>query len=43
MFRFTMDKNNRRKMESEWDNGYFLGVNPGTTEYLIGNSDDVYS
>ena len=43
MFKFTTDKNNRRKMESEWDHGYFLGVNPGTTEYLIGFSVDVYS
>ena len=41
--KFTSDKNNRKKMESEWDYGYFLGVNPGTTEYLIGTHDDVYS
>ena len=30
-------------MESEWAHGYFLGVNPGTTEYLTRTSDDVYS
>ena len=30
-------------MESEWGHGYFLGVSPGTTEYLIGTSADVYS
>ena len=35
MFKFTTEKNNRRKIESNWDHGYFLGVNPGTTEYLI--------
>ena len=27
--RFTPDKNNRKKMESDWSYGYFLGVNPG--------------
>ena len=43
MLEFTMDKNNKRKMDSEWDRGYFLGANQGTTEYLIGTSDDVYS
>ena len=30
-------------MESDWSYGYFLGVNPGTAEYLIGTHDDVYS
>ena len=30
-------------MESDWIYGCFLGVNPRTTEYLIGNHDDVYS
>ena len=43
MFKFITDKNSRRKMESDWDHGYLLGVNPGTTEYLTGTSDDVYS
>ena len=43
MFKFTTDRNNRRKMESELDHGYFLGVNPGAIEYLIGTGDDVYS
>ena len=43
MFKFTTDKNHRRKVESEWDHWFFLGVNPGTTEYLIGCGDDVYS
>ena len=43
MFKFTTDKNHRKKMESEWDHGHFLGVNPGTTEYFIGCGDDMYS
>ena len=43
MFKFTTDKNHRHKMESEWDHGFFLGVDLGTTEYLIGSGDDVYS
>ena len=43
MFNFATDKNNRRKMESEWDHGYFLRESPGSTEYFIGTSDDVYS
>ena len=43
MFKFTTDKNNRKKLESDWDHGFFLGVNPGTTEFLIGSGDDVYS
>ena len=30
-------------MESDWSYGYFFGVNPATTEYLIGNHDDVDS
>ena len=42
MFKFATDKKKRKKMESDWSYGYFLGVNPGTTEYLIGNHDDVY-
>ena len=43
MFRFTPDKTNRRKMESDWSHGYFLGINPETTEYLIGTHDNIYS
>ena len=43
MFNFTTEKNNRRKMGSDLDHGFFLGVNFGTTEYLIGSGDDVYS
>ena len=43
IFNFAADKNNRKKMESEWYHGFFLGVNPGSTEYLVGFGDDVYS
>lgn len=35
MLKYTTDKNKRTKMESEWDMGYFVGINPKTTEYLI--------
>ena len=28
MFKYTTDKNRRDKMNTEWDVGYFLGVNP---------------
>ena len=31
LFKFTTDKNNRKKIESDWDHGFFLGVTPGTT------------
>ena len=31
MFKFTTDKDNRKKMESEWEYGYFLGVNLSST------------
>ena len=30
-------------MESEWDAGYFVGVNPETTEYLVIKEDGVFS
>ena len=35
MFKYTSDKNKRDKMDSEWDSGFFVGINPKTTEYLI--------
>ena len=43
IFKFTTDTNNRKTIESDWDHGLFLRVNPGTTEYLVGSGDDVYS
>ena len=30
-------------MQTDWDTGYFLGINPGTTEYVIGKDDGVFS
>ena len=39
----TMDKNKWRKLESDWEYGYLLAVNPSTTEYLIGSDDDMFS
>ena len=43
MYKYTTDKNNRDKMESEWDSGYFVGINPKTTEYLVSNGSEIYS
>ena len=42
-FKFTTDKNNRNKMNSEWSTGYFVGINGKTTEYLIATADGVFS
>ena len=35
MFKYTADKTQRNLMETEWDTGYFIGINSRTTEYLI--------
>ena len=43
MFMHTPLKTSRDKMQTDWDTGYFLGINPGTTEYIIGNDDGVFS
>ena len=43
MFKYTTDKNRRNKMETEWDMGYFVGVNPKTTEYIIAKGTGVFS
>ena len=43
MLKFTTDKNNRKKMERDRGRVFFLGVNPGTTEYVVGSGDDVFS
>ena len=39
MFRHTPSKSSRDKMHTDWDTGYLVGINPGTTEYLIGKGD----
>ena len=43
MFKHTTDKAKRNKMESEWDTGYFVGINSRTTEYLVSNGSNVFS
>ena len=43
MFKFTTDKNLRNMMNTEWCNGYFVGVNGKTTEYLVATSDGNFS
>ena len=43
MFKHTTDKAKRNKMESEWDSGYFVGINSRTTEYLIVSGGNVFS
>ena len=35
MFQYTPDKVKRRKMESDWDYGYFMGIDSSTGEYII--------
>ena len=42
-FKFTTDKNNRQKMNTEWSTGYFVGVNGKTTEYLIATEEGIFS
>ena len=41
MFQYTPDKGNQRKMETDWDCGYFMGVNPSTTEYVIAKDNGI--
>ena len=43
MIKYTTGKNRRDKMNTEWDVGYFLGVNVRTAEYLVGKSGGIYS
>ena len=43
MFKYTTDKTRRNKMETEWDTGYFVGINSRTTEYLIAKSTGTFS
>ena len=41
MIMHTPLKSSRDKMQSDWDTEYLVGINPGTTEYLIGKDDGV--
>ena len=43
MFKYTTDKTKRNKMDSEWDTGYFVGINSRTSEYLIAKGAEVFS
>ena len=43
MFMHTPLKSSRDKMQSDWDTGYFAGINPGTTEYLTGKDAGVFT
>ena len=43
MLMHTPLKSSRDKMQTDLDTGYFLGINPGTTEYLISKRDGVFS
>jgi len=43
MFKYTTDKTRRHKMETEWDTGYFIGINSRTTEYLIAKGSGIFS
>ena len=43
MFKYTTDRTRRNKMETEWDNGYVIGINSCTTEYWIAKGSGVLS
>ena len=42
-FKFTIDKNHRNKMNTEWSTSYFVGANGKTIEYLVATMDGVFS
>ena len=42
MLKYT-NKTRRNKMETEWDTGYFIGINSRTTEYLIAKGSCIFS
>ena len=43
MFEYTIDKTRRNNVETEWDTGFFIGINSRTTEYLIAKGSGVFS
>ena len=43
MFKYTTDKTRRNKMETEWDTGYFVGINSRTIEYVVAKGSGVFS
>ena len=42
MFQYTPDKVKRRKMESDWDYGYFMGIDPSTSEYVMIKDEGIF-
>ena len=42
MLMHTPSKSSRDEMQTDWDTGFFVGINPGTTEYCIGKDDGVF-
>ena len=42
-FKFTIDKNHRHKIHTEWSTGCFVGTNWKTTEYLVATSEGIFS
>ena len=43
MFKYITERTGRNKMETDWDIGYFIGINSRTTEYLIAKGSGVFS
>ena len=41
-FRLAKDSKDKHDYDSDWDEGYFLGVITHTTEMLIGNSSGIF-
>ena len=42
-FKISTDNTRKNKMDTEWDVGYFVGLSPGTTEYLIATEMGIIS
>ena len=42
-FKISTEKTRRNKMDTEWDVGYFVGLSPRTTEYLIATEMGIIS
>ena len=43
MFKFTTDKTKRNKMNTEWSQGYFVGMVGRTSEYLIATDEGIFT
>ena len=42
-FKFTMDKNYRHTINTDWSTGFFVGINGKTTEYLVATEEGIFS